>query len=188
MLKKLVLVSLIASSLISTATFASIPTGKKLLNHSILEATKSNTAYTDVLSKYSDLAIKIPADNKQKHSVIVFYDAACKYCNNLLMQIPILTSNNITVYVLPFLNHGLYSQQSKNMYLAWSTSQPLVSLLSGDLPKKPDLKIAQRMFEFTKFAQNSLNVTRTPYVLLQNGNYIDGSFNPTDLIHLLNKK
>ena len=186
MLKKLVLVSLITSSLMSVSTFASTSANND--NSQILQSTKSNTAYDAVLSKFSDLVVKIPADNVQKHSVIIFYDAACQYCNKLLMQIPTLTSNGITVYVLPFLNHGLYSQPSKTMYLAWSTPQPLVSLLSGKLPKNPDTKIAQRIFEFTKFAQNSLNVTNTPYVLLENGNYIDGSFNPADLIFLLDEK
>lgn len=186
MFKKLVLVSLITSSLISVSTFAS--TNVNNTDSQILKTTKSNTAYDAVLTNFSDLVVKIPADSVQKHSVIIFYDAACKYCNKLLTQIPILTKSGITVYVLPLLNHGLYSPESKKMYLAWSTPQPLVSLLSGNLPKKPDLKIAERMFDFTKFAQNSLNVTNTPYVLLENGNYIDGSFNPDDLIYLLNEK
>lgn len=101
------------------------------------------------------------------------------------MNIPTLTSNGITVYVMPFLNHGTYTPESKSMYLAWSTSKPLTSLLSKQFPSQPDPKIAERIFEFTKYAQNQLNVTKTPYLLLENGEFIDGLVSPYNLITYL---
>ncbi|PSU21230.1 hypothetical protein CTM97_16120 [Photobacterium phosphoreum] len=182
MIKKKITATLFASMFLFPCLSVNAESGGN--THSILQTTKS-TALQQVLTSFGDIAIKIPADDKETNSIVMLYDNQCKYCNEFLMNIPTLTSNGITVYVMPFLNHGVYTPESKSMYLAWSTSKPLTSLLSKQFPSQPDPKIAERIFEFTKYAQNQLNVTKTPYLLLENGEFIDGLVSPYNLITYL---
>ncbi|WP_318482593.1 thioredoxin fold domain-containing protein [Photobacterium leiognathi] len=175
-------ITLMASLFLSPIAIADVTNGKN--NHSILQTTKT-TALEHVLSSFGDLAVQLPADGKEQFSIVMLYDNQCKYCNEFLMSVPELTANGVTVYVMPFLNHGVYSPESKTMYLAWSTKQPLMSLLKNQLPSQPDPHTAERIFEFTKFAQNQLQVTKTPYILLENGEFIDGFVSPDNLITYL---
>ncbi len=80
--------------------------------------TAKTTILEDLLKSFGDLAVKIPADGKEQYSIVMLYDNQCKYCNDFLMNIPNLTAHGVSVFVMPFLNHGAYSQQAKSMYLA----------------------------------------------------------------------
>ncbi|WP_318521148.1 thioredoxin fold domain-containing protein [Photobacterium leiognathi] len=148
--------------------------------------TTNLTAFDEVLNRYGDLAVKL-GNNDTNKEIIFFYDNSCKFCQHELAGLPEITKSGINVYVLPFLNHGFYTDNARKMFAAWSTDQPLSTLLTDKDIDKVELKrqVAEEMADLTMFARNTLNIKKTPFMLFSNGEFIDGYASPHDLVAYL---
>ncbi|MGR5328682.1 thioredoxin fold domain-containing protein [Photobacterium damselae] len=174
----------VALAVTASNSLAATNSGLSHSNNQINLQTAKLDTFHSILNLYGDLAVKL-GNNSSSHEIIFFYDNSCKYCNRALREIPQLINNGINVYVVPFLNHGFYTPNAKKMFAAWSTEQPIVSLLEPDTMQTVTLNraVAEKMASLTQYAQNTLKIHQTPYMIFSNGEFIDGYASANDLIN-----
>ncbi|MEO7557842.1 MAG: DsbC family protein [Gammaproteobacteria bacterium] len=127
------------------------------------------------------------APKETKHTLTVFTDIDCGYCRKLHSEIAELNSHGIKVRYLAFPRAGLDSPSYDKAVTVWCSkdrNQAMTSAKSDEVLEKKtcDNPVKQHMALAKK-----LNVTGTPTLMLEDGQFIPG-FVPVDkLIKLLDE-
>lgn len=137
----------------------------------------TETALADMrlegIKQFKEDAIQFKA-KKEKHEITVFTDTTCGYCRKMHKEIEQLNALGITVNYLAFPRNGLSSPTYDEMVSVWCAEDPAKALTNAKLDK--DVSSAQcentvaKQYEFGQ----SVGVSGTPNIILENGTLIPG--------------
>jgi thiol:disulfide interchange protein DsbC len=130
--------------------------------------------------------IYLPKGGKFTHTVTVFTDVDCPYCQKMHLQLNPMLAAGIRVRYVFFPRSGLNTPSYQKAVHAWCNQQQpgeLEELMKGSTPaqfKTCDNPIAKH-FELA----NSLGLQGTPSILLDNGTLIPGLVDAEALIKVI---
>ena len=115
-----------------------------------------------------------PAIGQTKSHITVFTDTTCPYCHKLHAEVPELNRLGIEVRYVAFPRQGLGSPGDEQLQAVWCSKDRRASMdkmVAGENIKAP--KCANPVSSQFEMGQ-SIGVTGTPAIVLQNGQMIPG--------------
>jgi thiol:disulfide interchange protein DsbC len=115
-----------------------------------------------------------PAIGQTKSHITVFTDTTCPYCHKLHAEVPELNRLGIEVRYVAFPRQGLGSPGDEQLQAVWCSKDRRASMdkmVAGETIKAP--KCANPVTNQFEMGQ-SIGVTGTPAIVLQNGQMIPG--------------
>ena len=142
----------------------------------------------DYLSQISDDDVIVYASANTKHTLTIFSDTSCPYCQKLHNEINNLVSNDISVKYVLFSRNGNDSDAYNDMVSVWCSKdkkKSLDELFDGSFiePKTCDNPIDNN---YTKAM--SLKVNGTPMIFFGDGSVIPGYVSSDKIIEALKSK
>ncbi|RZA07365.1 MAG: protein-disulfide isomerase, partial [Proteobacteria bacterium] len=115
-----------------------------------------------------------PAVGETKSHITVFTDTTCPYCHKLHAEVPELNRMGVEVRYVAFPRQGLKSAGDEQLQAVWCSKDrkaAMDKMVSGDTIKAPSCaNPVARQFELGQ----SIGVTGTPAIVLENGQVIPG--------------
>ncbi len=115
-----------------------------------------------------------PALGETKSHITVFTDTTCPYCHKLHAEVPELNRMGVEVRYVAFPRQGLKSAGDEQLQAVWCSKDrkaAMDKMVSGDTIKAPSCaNPVARQFELGQ----SIGVTGTPAIVLENGQVIPG--------------
>lgn len=133
-----------------------------------------------------DTMVYLPADGKYTHSITVFTDVDCQYCQKLHAQLPQALAAGIRVRYVFFPRSGVDTLSFNKAVHAWCNQQApgeLEAMMKGVMPAK--LMTCTNPIAKHFDLATSLGLQGTPSILLSDGNLIPGLVPAEDLIKLV---
>ncbi|MBY6186493.1 bifunctional protein-disulfide isomerase/oxidoreductase DsbC [Marinobacter hydrocarbonoclasticus] len=146
----------------------------------------------DLLDKVKGTAIEFKAKD-EKHVVYAFTDITCGYCRKLHNEIQEYNDLGITVRYLAFPRGGERNRAGqvnpswKDMQNVWCAKDPQTAMTDAKAGKKvaditcPSGEIVRKHYELG----NSMGVTGTPALVLEDGTILPGYLPPSRLLQAL---
>ena len=170
--------------------------GKYLIVGSVIdldtkESITENTKMSQRLSIINEIDKKnliIYKPEKPKHTLTIFTDSSCPYCQKLHNEIPSLLENNIEVRYVLFSRNGNNVEAYNQLVSAWCSEDRLNaidSLFTGDLLDDIDQcdNPMDKNFEYAGL----LSVEGTPTIFLEDGRIIPGYQNYKNILSFINQ-
>ena len=170
--------------------------GKYLIVGSVIdldtkESITENTKMSQRLSIINEIDKKnliIYKPEKPKHTLTIFTDSSCPYCQKLHNEIPSLLENNIEVRYVLFSRNGNNVEAYNQIVSAWCSEDRLNaidSLFTGDLLDDIDQcdNPMDKNFEYAGL----LSVEGTPTIFLEDGRIIPGYQNYKNILSFINQ-
>jgi len=170
--------------------------GKYLIVGSVIdldtkESITENTKMSQRLSIINEIDKKnliIYKPEKPKHTLTIFTDSSCPYCQKLHNEIPRLLENNIEVRYVLFSRNGNNVEAYNQIVSAWCSEDRLNaidSLFTGDLLDDIDQcdNPMDKNFEYAGL----LSVEGTPTIFLEDGRIIPGYQNYKNILSFINQ-
>jgi len=138
------------------------------------------------MEEFKDSMIVFPA-KQEKHTITVFTDTTCTFCQRLHAQIAEYNNLGITVRYMAFPRGGLNSRSFTDVSAVWCADDQLTAMTQAKAGQRltPARCDAPIMGHFD-FGQAS-GVTGTPAIILDDGSMIPGYKPPQELAAILNK-
>lgn len=115
-----------------------------------------------------------PAVGETKSHITVFTDTTCPYCHKLHAEVPELNRLGVEVRYVAFPRQGLKSAGDEQLQAVWCSKDrkaAMDKMVSGDTIKAPScVNPVAKQFELGQ----SIGVTGTPAIVLENGQVIPG--------------
>ena len=128
--------------------------------------------------------VEFVAENA-RHTVYVFTDISCGYCRQFHRDMAELNSRGVAVRYLAFPRAGIDSDSFKEMESIWCAADPneAMTLAKQGRPVKPAQcdNPVRRQYELGQ----TLGVSGTPAIYLENGQKVPGYVPPDDLLEAL---
>ena len=129
----------------------------------------------DYLSQISDDDVIVYASANSKHTLTIFSDTSCPYCQKLHNEISGLLENNIEVRYILFSRNGKDVDAYGQLVSAWCADnriEAIDSIFQGDLidDNSTCINPLDRNFEYA----SALSVEGTPTIFLEDGRIIPG--------------
>ena len=125
------------------------------------------------------------APGAARHTVYVFTDITCGYCQLFHRDMAELNGRGVAVRYLAFPRAGVDSESFRDMESVWCAADPneAMTLAKGGRPVKPAQcdNPVQRQYELGQ----TLGVRGTPAIYLENGRELPGYVPPDDLLQAL---
>ncbi|GHA85413.1 DsbC family protein [Cognatilysobacter bugurensis] len=161
----------------------------------LFDATAKRNLSEDALaSMRRELLAKIPAGERivfgpanPEHTVTVFTDVACGYCQRLHSEIAEYNKQGIAVEYLAFPRMGLGSEDYRTMVSIWCASdrkQALTRAKSGE-PVEP--KSCKSTVDMQYDIGQRVGLTGTPMILAEDGTQLGGYVPPAQLREALDR-
>ena len=129
--------------------------------------------------------IIFPAEGEQKAQVTVFTDVDCFYCQKLHQEVPALNAAGIAVRYMAFPRAGIGSSSYDKVVSAWCADDPLTAMTRLKARQSiTDKRCENPVAEHYRLGQ-TLGVSGTPAILLDDGVIIPGYRPADDLINQL---
>jgi thiol:disulfide interchange protein DsbC len=170
--------------------------GKYVLRGQLLNLAEKRNLTDELVMKFretefnrladKDTMIYMPKGAKPTHSVTVFTDVDCPYCQKLHAQLPALLAANIRVRYVFFPRSGLNTPSFNKAVHAWCNMQApgeLEQLMNGATPAK--LMTCENPIAKHFELATVLGLQGTPSILLNDGTLIPGLVPAEDLIKLV---
>lgn len=148
---------------------------------------KRNKAMFDKSILKEDLIV-YPAKN-EKHVVNVFTDTSCGYCVKLHSEMKDYNALGITVRYIPFPRSGERSANLEQMSAIWCADDKIKAMdlaKAGKFNEKSN-KCTDKVLKYMKVG-NSMGVSGTPAILLEDGTILSGYMPAKQLISALEAK
>ncbi|MCE9677789.1 bifunctional protein-disulfide isomerase/oxidoreductase DsbC [Shewanella sp. AS1] len=157
--------------------------GSKLFHGNIYDLENGMQNLTEValagprleqIKPFEDKMLVYKAKN-EKHVITVFTDITCGYCRKLHQEMAEFNDLGVTVRYLAFPRQGIPSKNANDMAAVWCSADPLKAMDDAkagkqvDNAKQCDAQIAEQY----RLGQ-SLGVTGTPAIILEDGSMIPG--------------
>ncbi|MBI4356482.1 MAG: DsbC family protein [Gammaproteobacteria bacterium] len=119
----------------------------------------------------------------EKHHLFVFTDVDCGFCRKLHNEeVPKLNKKGVTVHYLAFPRAGQGSETYKTMVSIWCANKPTDAMTSAKQGKPiPPKTCAHPIDQHLKLVQ-TLNLTGTPAIILEDGRLISG-YQPAEQLY-----
>jgi thiol:disulfide interchange protein DsbC len=133
-----------------------------------------------------DTMVYMPASGKYTHTITVFTDVDCQYCQKLHTQLPQALAAGIRVRYVFFPRSGVDTPSFNKAVHAWCNQQvpgELEQMMKGEIPSKL-MTCANPIAKHFELA-TSLGLQGTPSILLSDGTLIPGLVPVEDLIKLV---
>lgn len=133
-----------------------------------------------------DTMVYMPASGKYTHTITVFTDVDCQYCQKLHTQLPQALAAGIRVRYVFFPRSGIDTPSFNKAVHAWCNQQApgeLEQMMKGEMPAKLMTCVNPIAKHFD--LATSLGLQGTPSILLADGTLIPGLVPVEDLIKLV---
>lgn len=145
------------------------------------------------LASISKAALVVyPAKGKSKHTITVFTDPSCPFCQRLHAEIPALNELGVTVQYAPYARSGngtLTNRQMQEVLCADDPKSSMESFMAS--PNKNssggDCKGAQELVLVSKVA-NQVGLKGTPHIVTDSGKSMSGYMPAKELLATLQAK
>lgn len=136
--------------------------------------------------------IVYPAKGKAKHTITVFTDPSCPFCQRLHAEIPVLNEMGVTVQYAPYARSGNGTLTNRQMQEVLCADDPKSSMESfmGSPNKNSsgaDCKGAQELVLVSKVA-NQVGLKGTPHIVTDAGKAMSGYMPAKELLSALQGK
>ena len=142
----------------------------------------------DYLSQISDDDVIVYASANSKHTLTIFSDTSCPYCQKLHNEIPDLLENNIEIRYVLFSRNGNDVDAYQQLVSAWCSADKvdaLEDLFAGDI--LDDISNCENPIARNFDYAGSLSVEGTPTIFLEDGRIIPGYQNYENILAFINK-
>ena len=131
-----------------------------------------------------------PAQGKEKTQLTIFTDTSCPYCRKMHKEVPLLQSEGVTVNVIPYPRRGLDGKGYTQLKLIWCSKDPKQALSTyieeRVLPDRKDKCEKTEAVDTGYSLGNSLGISGTPLLVLENGERIRGFKTTSNIIGRMN--
>jgi len=148
----------------------------------LTEKRKENTRIS-LINNLDTNGMIIYKPKKTNHVLTVFTDTSCPYCKKLHDEIDDLITNNIEVRYVLFSRNGNNDDAFRDMVSIWCSSDRLKNLdvaFDGGFIKNDNS--CENPISKNYASAQSLGVTGTPAIFLENGRKLPGYIPPDELI------
>ena len=158
----------------------------------ISEVALSDQRIKAIATISKEALVVYPAKGKSKHTVTVFTDPSCPFCQRLHAEIPALNELGITVQYAPYARSGNGTLTNRQMQEVLCASDPKATMEAFmSAPTKnasgADCKGAQELVNVSKVA-NQVGLKGTPHLVTDNGKAMSGYMPAKDLLTALQAK
>jgi thiol:disulfide interchange protein DsbC len=169
---------------------------KHLIAGNIIEMSTGNNitensykkARLDYLSQISDDDVILYASANSKHTLTIFTDTSCPYCQKLHNEIDSLVSNNISIKYVLFSRNGSDSDAYNDMVSVWCSKdqkKTLDELFDGSFIES---KTCVNPIDNNYTKAMNLSVNGTPMIFFDDGSVIPGYVSSDKIIEALRSK
>ena len=162
-----------------------------LSNGSDLTVLNQATETKRLLQTYSikDMLI-YPAQGKERAQLTIFTDTSCSFCRKMHKEIPLLQSEGVSVHFIPYPRRGLDGKGYAELKSIWCSEDPVLALSTYiDERVLPDLRENCKNTGAVDAGYqlgNSLGISGTPLLILENGKRIKGYKTASKIISTMN--
>jgi thiol:disulfide interchange protein DsbC len=118
--------------------------------------------------------IVYPAKGHQKHSITVFSDIDCPYCEKFHREVPALNKAGIEVRYMAYPRAGIGSSSYDKAVSVWCSANPQKALNKAMLTGKVDSKTCVNPVKSDFELGAKFNVTGTPTIIFDSGDVLPG--------------
>ncbi|WP_237263104.1 DsbC family protein [Thiomicrorhabdus immobilis] len=172
--------------------------GKILVNGNMIDLDAGKNLTKDALATARKTAldgidasslIVFPAkggQDKAKHTITVFTDIDCPYCEKLHKEVPALNAAGVNVRYIAYPRAGMGSPSYFKAVSVWCAKDPLKAMDNAMAGMKPENKQCKNpVNQHLKYAEE-FEVNGTPNIVLENGELLPGYVPAKKLIAILN--
>jgi thiol:disulfide interchange protein DsbC len=139
----------------------------------LTENTRSK-ARKAVLAKIKNEEMIIFSPDKTKHTITVFTDIDCPYCQKLHAEIEDYNKAGIEVRYLMFPRAGVDSPSYKKAISVWCADDSNKALTDAKQGKKVETKTCENPIQSQMTVAQMVGVTGTPAIILEDGEMLPG--------------
>ncbi len=144
-----------------------------------------------LLQRYSSKDMLVyPAQGKEKTQLTIFTDTSCSYCRKMHKEVPQLQSEGVTVQFIPYPRRGLNGKGYAELNSIWCSEDPEQALSTYiEEMVLPDITGTCKKagaVDAGYLLGNSLGISGTPFLVLQNGERIKGYKKASNVISKIN--
>ena len=169
---------------------------KHLIAGNIIEMSTGNNitensykkARLDYLSQISDDDVILYASANSKHTLTIFTDTSCPYCQKLHNEIDSLVSNNISIKYVLFSRNGSDSDAYNDMVSVWCSKDKKKSLDELFDTSFIESKTCENPIDDNHIKAMDLKVNGTPMIFFDDGSVIPGYVSSDKIIEALRSK
>jgi thiol:disulfide interchange protein DsbC len=122
---------------------------------------------------------------KTEHTVYVFTDTECPYCQRFHNEIREINDLGVRVRYLAFPRRGEKSETYADMVSVWCSKDRNLALTYAKLGKKPHKMSCSNPVARQYHLGQLMGVQGTPAVFTENGRYIGGYLSPDELVEAI---
>lgn len=172
--------------------------GKYLVNGNMIDLDAGKNLTKDALTTARKIALEavdksslivFPAkggEDKAKHTITVFTDIDCPYCEKLHKEVPALNDAGVNVRYIAYPRAGLGSPSYFKAVSVWCAKDQQKAMDNAMAGIKPDDKqCANPVNQHLKYAEK-FEVNGTPNIILENGELLPGYVPAKKLLAILN--
>jgi thiol:disulfide interchange protein DsbC len=126
------------------------------------------------LAKIKNVEMIIFSPDKTKHTITVFTDIDCPYCQKLHAEIEDYNKAGIEVRYLMFPRAGVDSPSYKKAISVWCANDSNKALTDAKQGKKVEAKTCENPIQSQMTVAQMVGVTGTPAIVLEDGEMLPG--------------
>lgn len=133
-----------------------------------------NKARKSVMAKIKDEEMIVFSPAKPRHSITVFTDIDCPYCQKLHAEIEEYNNAGIEVRYLLFPRAGVNSPSYKKAVSVWCADDSNKALTDAKQGKKVETKTCDNPIQSQMSVAQMVGVTGTPAIIFEDGELLPG--------------
>ena len=154
-------------------------------NNKNLTEGKRKQARIDAINGLGESSMIVFSPKEVKHTVTVFTDITCPYCQQMHSQMSDYNALGIKVRYLAFPRAGVPSQPYDDMVSVWCADDPQKAMTDakagrGVMPKQCDNPVRDQYL-----LGRTIGISGTPSIILENGEIVPGYVPPQRLAQMI---
>lgn len=158
-----------------------------LPNKSNLSEEKRTVARRGILAKVPEQEFITFASADPQHTIYVFTDITCGFCQKLQHDIADINNKGITVNYLAFPREGMQSSTSKRMEAVWCSENPRQAFVDSMIGLDLDAATCTNPVAEHFGLGQAMGVRGTPAIFTEDGRYLPGYLPPDELLQAVSK-
>ncbi len=146
---------------------------------------KRKEARVDAINNLGEERMIVFAPKKAKHTVTIFTDTTCPYCQRLHSEMDDYNALGITIRYLAFPRAGVGSAAYDTMVSVWCADDPRKAMTDAKAGKSVASKRCDNPVADHYDMGKRVGISGTPAIILENGHIVPGYAPPQQLVKLL---
>ena len=137
------------------------------------------------LDALGERSMVVFSPDEPKHTVTVFTDVDCAYCVRLHREVPQLMELGVKIRYLAFPRKGIPSGNYDRMVSVWCATDPLQAMTDAKEQRPLEKMLCDNPVKTHYEEGQSLGITGTPTLILDDGRKVGGYVPYRRLLHML---